>query len=58
LTSPLPPFSFITSSPIPGIVSTGIIFSVYIQVYIVFALYSLSYTFFPPPPPSHWYQLP
>jgi hypothetical protein len=32
------------------------LFSVYINRYIVFALYSPSYTLYPPPP-SHWYHL-
>jgi hypothetical protein len=41
--------------PIPGIVSTGIIF-LFTYVYTVFAPYSPSYTLSPYPPCSHWYQ--
>jgi hypothetical protein len=43
-------------SSIHGIVSTGLIFSIYIYVYTVFATYSLSYIFSPLHPSSHWYQ--
>jgi hypothetical protein len=42
LNSPSPPFSFIPS--IPGLVSTGINFSVNKYVYIVFAPYSPSFS--------------
>jgi hypothetical protein len=31
-------------------------FSIYIHVYTVFAPHSPSFTLFPHPPPSHWYQ--
>jgi hypothetical protein len=55
LNSPLTLFSFIPLPPIPGIVSTGIIFFIYIYLYTVFALYSPSHVLFPSPPPSHWY---
>jgi hypothetical protein len=58
LNSLSPLFFFAPLSPIPGVVSTGLYFSIYIYVYTVFALYSPSYTLSPPPPSSHWYQLP
>jgi hypothetical protein len=41
------------SSPIPGRVSAGLIFPIYIQVYTVFAPYSPFYTFSPHDSPSH-----
>jgi hypothetical protein len=37
LNSPPPPFSFILPSPLPGIVSADIVFSIYVCVYTVFA---------------------
>jgi hypothetical protein len=40
-----PSFSFISPLPIPGIVSTGSYFSIYIHMYTVFALYSTSTSF-------------
>jgi hypothetical protein len=43
-------------SPIPGVVSTGIIFCICIHVYTVYAPYSPFYPLSPPPLPSHWYQ--
>jgi hypothetical protein len=43
---------FYFPSPIPGIVSTGVIFSIYIQEYMIFPLYLPFYTvsLYPPPP--------
>jgi hypothetical protein len=52
LNSPPPLFSFVPPSPLPGRVSTGLIFSNYKHVHTVSALYSPSYTFphlLPPP---------
>jgi hypothetical protein len=46
LSSPPPPFSFIPFPILPGIVWTSIIFSSYIHVCTVFALYSASHTSF------------
>jgi hypothetical protein len=49
--SPLSP-----SPPIPGIVSTGIIFSIYIREFTVLALFSPSHTLSSPLPFFHWYH--
>jgi hypothetical protein len=55
LNSPPLSFFFMPSPLIPGIVST-ITFSICIHSYTVFALYSPSHPFSPPPPPSRQYQ--
>jgi hypothetical protein len=44
-----PPFSFIPH-PIPGTVSTGLIFSIFTHVHMVFALWSPSHTLATPLP--------
>jgi hypothetical protein len=48
----------LSSFPMPGIVSVGLIFSIYIYVYTVFALYSPSNTLSLYSLPSYWYQFP
>jgi hypothetical protein len=55
LNSSPPPFSFISPPTIPGIVSIGIKFCIYIQAYTFFIPYSLSYFLCPPLHPFHWY---
>jgi hypothetical protein len=48
---------FLETIPIPGIVSIGLIFFIFIHEYIIFSLYLPSYTLPLYPLPSHWYQL-
>jgi hypothetical protein len=55
LNTPPPSFSFIFSYPLSQSSFNRYHFCIYIHVYTIFALYSLSYTLSPPPPPFHWY---
>jgi hypothetical protein len=56
--SPWPPLSFTSHSPIPGIVSTGIIFPFkYICIQYLHHIHPPT-TPSPHPPLSHWYHLP
>jgi hypothetical protein len=56
LNLPSPLFSFIVSHPIPRIVSTHLILSIYIHMYIIFLPHSPLYSLSLYLPSFHWYQ--